>query len=1383
MELNSQTNVFTQGLDMDSDISMIREGAYRYAENVRFQTDNNGTTGALQNIEHIRKYTIGIPEDETILGTANSLLFDDNTKSTYEIGIVITKKIKNNTTYNTIYVVRGFESVDVETVPIACGYLEITDNVSMVTNYESNLVSSVYITDGKTPIKVINIVEQFATIDKIGLLDVTDPTRFDITPGCVLLPFSFDARIDGVLPCGSIQYAYQLFNTHGGETSISAVSDLIPIANYGNSVKETSGGIKGDVSNMGCQITTQFMNDGRFNRMRIYAIVYLDNISVPNIYIANEISIPNNLENEFITCTYQDTGNSYLSQITIDEFNALIPYQFSAKTIESLQNRLFVANITEHTWDIEFDARAYSTEGSSRRVRLQSSGGSSNQIDGYLQDDGRITNYYQSEEYAIPEEHDCINPSNLNVTEIDQQWTYRPDLENTSFGTSHQHGGLGPNVSYRFTYTPLVLSQEVTTPNVTYPSIDIKCNNIARELHTYYEDGTECKITNVPNNGTAIPNYSDPFVCANFLGYQRDEIYRFGIVLYNNKNIPSPVHWIADIRIPSGKVSTISAESGSKPNMQHPFHCGVGYPAYTNSTKYEMVAYAIGIEFTVKNLPEEVHSYEIVRCDRTAADRTVVCQGALSATCKWDTFGDNTTNYGDTDTRPLPHLMLPNNYFYSKSYNGDDELWGKLTVRKNCFEFASPEMCISKDAVLPFIKNGILVPQYYAMSYNIRQGNDTETPKFGIAPQTVSQINGEGKTEPNYYYTTLYPIPHLRSNDGHTYYDVGALNQMPSSGTSLVCKYYIHETSTSGLNTTYEIDESIITNALPLYRKEADAKNYIQFVGDYAFVNVAMGVGINRNHGICGVITTKKDFNAFIPLTKNSVSTFPVKNEFNTTAICNIKRNIIPYGGNTYGNRLNSIYQSCGCMKTENLDQPIVCHGGDTYLCIFDYQNTVIQMEGNDIAAAPWLKNCTVSYIPLETVINLNLRSDESFSKKVQGMTAPNEIQLEPTVFQNYVQKEPLYLYNSVYSQTSGSKMYVAKGMYAEDDMVNNVRIMCSEVKTNNAILDNWTKFKVANYLDVDNKFGEITNLKRFKDRLYFWQKSAVGIASVNERSLITDNNMAALTLGTGGILSRFDYVTEQNGSSRINDKSIIASDSFLYWYDLDKNVLCQMGNNLNHLSKALNVQSYLNSLHSTAKTNAVSFYDHKYNEVWFRLYDKALIYNEKLNVFTSFYTHNPNWFFPFSDKLVTIKDNNMYYLHNIYTVNSDEMEERTSKIQFIVNKEATHTKVFDNVMMVAEFVDNNNTTPTVIKDVVFKTRTQETEPISYKDVDVREDNYRFAISREKVDDKELSTIASKSYLGRMRGKYLICDYTFDCNENREFKIPFIKTTYRYSML
>ena len=186
---------------------------------------------------------------------------------------------------------------------------------------------------------------------------------------------------------------------------------------------------------------------------------------------------------------------------------------------------------------------------------------------------------------------------------------------------------------------------------------------------------------------------------------------------------------------------------------------------------------------------------------------------------------------------------------------------------------------------------------------------------------------------------------------------------------------------------------------------------------------------------------------------------------------------------------------------------------------------------------------------------------------------------------------------------------------------------------------------------------------------------------------------------------------------------------------------------------------------------------------MWFRIYDKALVYNEQLNVFTSFYTHNPNWFFPFSDKLITIKDNNMYYLHNIYTVESEEQEDRKARIQFVVNKEITNTKVFDNVSFSADFVDNNNNIPEVITDVWFKTKTQETTPIDFNSIEVREDNYRFAIPREHVDEQDLNKISSKSYLGRMRGKYLICDYTFDCNNNKEFKLPYIKTTYRYSML
>ena len=117
------------------------------------------------------------------------------------------------------------------------------------------------------------------------------------------------------------------------------------------------------------------------------------------------------------------------------------------------------------------------------------------------------------------------------------------------------------------------------------------------------------------------------------------------------------------------------------------------------------------------------------------------------------------------------------------------------------------------------------------------------------------------------------------------------------------------------------------------------------------------------------------------------------------------------------------------------------------------------------------------------------------------------------------------------------------------------------------------------------------------------------------------------------------------------------------------------------------------------------------------------------------------------------------------------------------MNKDITNTKVFDNVIFSADLLDNNNETPAIIKDVWFKTKTQETEPLDYTNIEIREDNYRFPIPREKSNNHAENMSINKSYLGRLRGKYLICDYTFYCNDNREFKIPFIKTTYRYSML
>jgi len=67
---------------------------------------------------------------------------------------------------------------------------------------------------------------------------------------------------------------------------------------------------------------------------------------------------------------------------------------------------------------------------------------------------------------------------------------------------------------------------------------------------------------------------------------------------------------------------------------------------------------------------------------------------------------------------------------------------------------------------------------------------------------------------------------------------------------------------------------------------------------------------------------------------------------------------------------------------------------------------------------------------------------------------------------------------------------------------------------------------------------------------------------------LITDGNAGALTLGTGDILSRYDYLTTGNGTSTVCDKSIVNSDSVVYWYDFDKNEICSFDGNVSSLSK-----------------------------------------------------------------------------------------------------------------------------------------------------------------------------------------------------------------------
>lgn len=95
MEINSQVNTFLEGMNLDSDITMLSNKQYRWAQNVRLLTDNAGTTGILQNIEDIRQYLGGLEISENILGTAVSRWYNTDKEKQKNVEQYLLKNCMN----------------------------------------------------------------------------------------------------------------------------------------------------------------------------------------------------------------------------------------------------------------------------------------------------------------------------------------------------------------------------------------------------------------------------------------------------------------------------------------------------------------------------------------------------------------------------------------------------------------------------------------------------------------------------------------------------------------------------------------------------------------------------------------------------------------------------------------------------------------------------------------------------------------------------------------------------------------------------------------------------------------------------------------------------------------------------------------------------------------------------------------------------------------------------------------------------------------------------------------------------------------------------------------------------------------------------------------
>lgn len=941
------------------------------------------------------------------------------------------------------------------------------NRVEAIAREETPLLRKIYWVDGQNPIRFCNLASDISGYSII---------QFEINQDVTFSQPIYSKLISGNLKTGVYQYAYCLYNQNAGQTSYSPFSQFIQVSETGLTSSSTAfqGSAIGVETNSGIEISINDSNTN-FGYIRVISIFYTTPTSVPEITIIFEGAKTSSL-------TVSHTGAQLLGTLVLEEAIAnsiiLIP-----KTIASKYNYLFVGNITEQDFDVDFDARTYRFDNSvTPKSRMYKD--NSNYIDVLA------GNYPSGDtDYNLS----IKNRLDLDVSPTTGNALYKYQSNGSTIG------GEGPNVSY------------------TFATNDLK----------FRETPTGLGIWGVNES----IGYSDPSQNDN-VGYQRDEIYRFGIVFFNSKGQSSFVKWIGDIRMPHYSDSS---------NL---------YSLIVSSDYIRVLGITFTFNFTelLSNYPDVV-SYQIVRAERTYDIATVVDCGYIG------------------------HLQKDGTYLY---WGG----WGNQ---------------VTISGVYPALHSSITsthapksIVEYICSETNYNKNNDGGYERLDICGATITHTAKR------------------TSSDTYSVDNVVLSSILPSSTFGAIIN----------------IDSTVLFRA---QRLVSGVQSLPAIFGSYS-LRTRSHIDANGSRGFKGTTLVFK--------LASDVSTTTVPSLTNDTPSYVLRRRTTyPYGGYSISAISNTIYYPCSLLQPIG-NSSITVYGGDTYITKFEYMRT----HWADGTGSTWDTDRFAQIVQcmVESKLNLDYTTNDKWSTFDDNIVSTANIANSgftymalweksgtwefyvngPNATKYYVQTKDLYTYNPVYSLSTGSKSYISKPINFTENTVYNTRVQVSEKKINGEVTDSWLQFLSNNIIDVDNQFGALTKLYNHNNLLFYFQPKGFGVVPVEDREIITTSTGASVSIGTGGVLKRYDYISTNAGTSLPN--SIVGTDSNLYFIDDDLKKVCKLqnGSGFEFLSDTKGLYAYMNN---TDLTSVNTMYSPKSKEIIFSFPTESLKYNEYTNSFISF--------------------------------------------------------------------------------------------------------------------------------------------------------------------
>tara|TARA_R110000796_G_scaffold43634_4_gene107185 strand:- start:2417 stop:6907 length:4491 start_codon:yes stop_codon:yes gene_type:complete len=953
--------------------------------------------------------------------------------------------------------------------------------------YENISLARVYWTDNYNSVRTINVADPYVFETPVNNLDLRAGVTFS-QPN--ILSIGTGSLPDGVVA----QFAYRQLDTGGAETIYSPVSAMVNLPE--NSLSSTTLELfEGDLAviNPGSNSVTYNIKGIDTNYDVIEHIVIL--------YTANGIKTIYKFGEEFVNSTGETTvvcsSIAEAIQIPLVEFNMLASGFDKAKDIEVVDNKLIAANTTSTSFVVDFDARAY---------RFNSS------ADALLDAGAPITLSGPTPAYAsVPDTHDAINTYNDEdnagwFTAVNQ---YKFQVDGTTLG------GSGANVSYKFTSHASAANFQGSHPTTAPPHIDVNnwgASDGPFNLGVMEADGSLKEI----QYGSQLKNNASSWLPNNLAGHTRGEVYRYGMVCYNDKGTVSFVEWIGDIKFP---------------NVDD------GFPLMVNNGSFDELQ-SLGIEFTVdtSSLPSSIKAFGIVRVERKEADKSKLGSGiqmffdagnSSSLPYIWEETGPNASILNsilvadDIDIYGI--VQTPN--FHCSDYPGLSGIQDTAAASKRMTYILGPMGQLYNFA---FKDNDYIDTRGYYNSTLALYGGDQSVAK-GLRSYAF-YYKAEGDLIANPYSRERFQVEKVQDL---------AVGEYLFANTDILAAY---SDATYGLaNTSYARTGSATAsrNETPLglgsLKKMLLLDDTNSVTNNTGSPTDAAGNAGNLRHPHDVTYKAAIDFNG----TDVSITDIYLKE----IQYCRFLVN--QYGGNTYADRSKNQYIST------NHYQPITdatgtaftfdVYGGDTYVTYYDEEQ--IQFYWNQATALGGVykvpmdnKLSTAFCFPVESTVNTEYRTGEHW--------AADRDSADMGFYESNSWK-----YNALWNTPNKTE----EKFFAQDFLTSFVeehphQLWASDTKIDGELTDSWRSFKVANATEVNGIYGPINRVINFKNRLVFYQDKAFGIASINERSLIQDNSGQQLVLGTGGVFPNYDYVSVNTGS--YHQFGVTASENAIYHYD-----------------------------------------------------------------------------------------------------------------------------------------------------------------------------------------------------------------------------------------